>query len=170
MVALASALCIRYRARILDTAGRKAIADLRQHLFNHVQDLSFSFFDTRSAGKIMVRIINDVNSLMDLLTNGIVNVLIDCVTLLLLIALMFSVEWKLTLISMSTLPFLLLILFGLKRKMRKNWQTVRAKISNMNGYLHESLSGHARDPGPSPGKRSTPKSSPRPTRTSTSPG
>ena len=141
VVALASALCIRYRARILDTAGRKAIADLRQHLFNHVQDLSFSFFDTRSAGKIMVRIINDVNSLMDLLTNGIVNVLIDCVTLLLLIALMFSVEWKLTLISMSTLPFLLLILFGLKRKMRKNWQTVRAKISNMNGYLHESLSG-----------------------------
>ena len=141
VVALASALCIRYRARILDTAGRKAIADLRQHLFNHVQDLSFSFFDTRSAGKIMVRIINDVNSLMDLLPNGIVNVLIDCVTLLLLIALMFSVEWKLTLISMSTLPFLLLILFGLKRKMRKNWQTVRAKISNMNGYLHESLSG-----------------------------
>lgn len=134
-----------------------------------MQDLSFSFFDTRSAGKIMVRIINDVNSLMDLLTNGIVNVLIDCVTLLLLIALMFSVEWKLTLISMSTLPFLLLILFGLKRKMRKNWQTVRAKISNMNGYLHESLSG-MRVTRPSPGKRSTPKSSPRPTRTSTSPG
>jgi len=141
VVALTSGLCIRYRARILDAAGRKAIADLRQHLFNHVQDLSFSFFDTRSAGKIMVRIINDVNSLMDLLTNGIVNVLIDVVTLTLLIALMFSVDWKLTLISMSTLPFLMIILFGLKRKMRKNWQVVRAKISNMNGYLHESLSG-----------------------------
>ncbi len=141
VVALVSGLCIRYRARILDTAGRKAIADLRQHLFNHVQDLSFSFFDSRSAGKIMVRIINDVNSLMDLLTNGIVNVLIDCVTLILLVVLMFTVDWKLTLISMSTLPIMLLILFGLKRKMRKNWQTVRAKISNMNGYLHESLSG-----------------------------
>lgn len=139
--AIIGGVCIRYRARILDTAGRKAIADLRQDLFDHVHDLQFSFFDSRSAGKIMVRIINDVNSLNDLLTNGIVNVLIDCLTLVLLLVLMFTVNWKLTLISMSILPFLLLILFGLKRKMRKNWQVVRAKISNMNGYLHESLSG-----------------------------
>ena len=58
-----------------------------------------------------------------------------------LLTLMLVVNWKLTLISMSILPFLLLILFGLKRKMRRNWQVVRNKISNMNGYLHESLSG-----------------------------
>ena len=135
------ALCVRYRARIMDTAGRSAIADLRQTLFNHIQNLSFNFFDTRSAGKIMVRVINDVNSLNDLLTNGVVNVFIDCVTLVLLLVLMLFVNWKLTLISMSIVPFLLLILFGLKRKMRRNWQVVRSKISNMNGYLHESLSG-----------------------------
>ncbi len=139
--ALIGAVCMRYRARVMDTAGRSAIADLRQYLFNHIQDLSFNFFDTRSAGKIMVRVINDVNSLNDLLTNGIVNVFIDCVTIVLLLVLMLAVNWKLTLISLSILPFLLLILFGLKRKMRKNWQVVRNKISNMNGYLHESLSG-----------------------------
>ena len=141
LCAALGALCVRYRARIMDTAGRSAIADMRQTLFNHIQDLSFNFFDSRSAGKIMVRVINDVNSLNDLFTNGIVNVFIDCVTLVLLLTLMLAVNWKLTLISMCILPFLLLILFGLKRRMRKNWQTVRAKISNMNGYLHESLSG-----------------------------
>jgi len=141
LCAAVGALCTRYRARIMDTAGRSAIADLRQTLFNHIQNLSFNFFDTRSAGKIMVRVINDVNSLNDLLTNGVVNVFIDCVTLVLLLGLMLAVNWKLTLISMSIVPFLLLILFGLKRKMRRNWQVVRSKISNMNGYLHESLSG-----------------------------
>ena len=139
--AAVGSLCVRYRARIMDTAGRSAIADMREALFNHIQDLSFNFFDSRSAGKIMVRVINDINSLNDLFTNGIVNVFIDCVTLILLLVLMFVVNWKLTLISMCLLPFLLLILFGLKRKMRRNWQVVRNKTSNMNGYLHESLSG-----------------------------
>ena len=90
----------------------------------------------------MVRVINDVNSLNDLFTNGIVNVFIDCVTLVLLLTLMLVVNWKLTLTShvhppLSAVP----ILFGLKREMRRNWQVVRMKISNMNGYLHESLSG-----------------------------
>ncbi|MDR2514089.1 MAG: ABC transporter ATP-binding protein/permease [Christensenellaceae bacterium] len=141
LLSLVSAVCIRYRARILDTAGFKAIADLRQTLFNHVQDLPFSFFDSRSAGKIMVRIINDVNSLNGLLTDGIVNVVIDVITLVFLVAFMLATNWKLTLISFAILPFLLLLLFGLKRRIRVNWQNVRAKLSNMNGYLHESLAG-----------------------------
>ena len=72
--AAVGSICVRYRARIMDTAGRSAIADMRQTLFDHIQDLSFNFFDSRSAGKIMVRVINDVNSLNDLFTNGIVNV------------------------------------------------------------------------------------------------
>ena len=75
------ALCTRYRVRLMDTSGRSALAKLREDLFQHIQGLSFSFFDTRSAGKILVRVINDVNSLNDLFTNGIVNVLVDCMTL-----------------------------------------------------------------------------------------
>ena len=139
--AAVGSLCVRYRARIMDTAGRSAIADMREALFNHIQDLSFNFFDSRSAGKIMVRVINDINSLNDLFTNGIVNVLIDCFTLILLIVIMLAVNWKLTLIAMCILPFLLLILFKLKRKIRLRWQKVRVKTSSMNGYLHESLAG-----------------------------
>jgi ATP-binding cassette subfamily B protein len=143
MIALSSlgGVCMRYRVRIMEFVGRTAIAKLREDLFNHVQDLSFNFFDTRSAGKIMVRIINDVNSLNDLMTNGIVNVFIDCLTLVFLVVLMLVENWTLTLISLSITPFLILILFVLKRRMRRNWQAVRIKTSNMNGYLHESLSG-----------------------------
>ncbi|MGI6173727.1 MAG: ABC transporter ATP-binding protein [Christensenellales bacterium] len=143
MVAMTAcnALCTRKRIRLMDTAGRKALATLREDLFRHIQSLSFSFFDTRSAGKILVRVINDVNSLNDLFTNGIVNVLVDCLTLVFLLVIMLAVNWKLTLISMCILPVLVFLAFKVKREMRKRWQVVRMKRSAMNGYLHESLSG-----------------------------
>ncbi len=135
------ALCTRLRVRLMDYSGRRALAKLRQDLFDHIQTLSFSFFDTRSVGKIQVRVINDVNSLNDLFTNGIVNVLIEVFMLVTLLVIMLVVNWKLTLISMCIMPLLMLIMFRLKRMMRKRWQVVRMKTSNMNGYLHESLAG-----------------------------
>lgn len=143
MVALAifDALCTRGRIRLMETAGRKALATLREDLFHHIQTMSFSFFDTRSAGKILVRVINDVNALNALFTNGIVNVLIDCLVLVLLMVIMLAANWKLTLIGFSILPLLILLLFRYKNIMRHRWQVVRNKRSNMNGYLHESLSG-----------------------------
>ena len=141
LMAATIAICTRLRVRLMDYSGRRALATLRQDLFDHIQTLSFSFFDTRSAGKILVRVINDVNELNDLFTNGIVNVLIECFTLVLLLVIMFVVNWKLTLISMCIMPLLLFLMFRLKRQMRKRWQVVRMKTSNMNGYLHESLAG-----------------------------
>lgn len=141
VVALIGALCTRQRIRWMDHAGRKALATLREGLFHHIQGMSFSFFDTRSAGKLLVRVINDVNSLNDLFTNGIVNVLIECITMVMLLVIMLIVNWKLTLIAMCIIPLLMLILFKLKRVMRLRWQKVRLKTSTMNGYLHESLTG-----------------------------
>lgn len=141
LLAIVGALCTRHRIRLMDTAGRKALATLREDLFNHIQGLSFSFFDSRSPGKILVRVINDVNSLNDLFTNGIVNVLIDCFTLILLLVIMLCVNWQLTLLALCIIPVLFLIIFKIKREMRKRWQITRVKTSNMNGYLHESLSG-----------------------------
>ncbi|MBR3503238.1 MAG: ABC transporter ATP-binding protein [Clostridia bacterium] len=140
-MALVIAVCTRWRVRLMDYSGRRALATLRQDLFDHIQTLSFSFFDTRSVGKIQVRVINDVNSLNDLFTNGIVNVLIEIFMLITLLAIMLVVNWRLTLISMCIMPLLMLIMFKLKRQMRKRWQIVRMKTSNMNGYLHESLAG-----------------------------
>lgn len=141
VLAVITALCTRYRVRLMDTAGRKAIAKLREDLFHHIQGMSFSFFDTHSAGKLLVRVINDVNGLNDLFSNGIVSVLIDCFTLVVLLIIMLAVNWRLTLIAMCILPLLLFIIFKLKRLQRTRWIIVHRKASTLNGYLHESLTG-----------------------------
>ena len=141
VLAAVGALLTRARVKLMDYAGRKALAQLREDLFKHVQSLSFSFFDTHSAGKILVRVMNDVDALNDLFTNGIIDVLINAFTVIVLLVIMLVVNWKLTLIGLCILPILLLLMFGFKRRMSKNWQYVRSKRSNMNGYLHEALSG-----------------------------
>ncbi len=141
VLSVIGAVCLHYRVIMLDTIGRRAIAQLRQDLFDHIQGLSFSFFDSRSAGKIMVRVINDVNSLVNLFTNGIVQLLIDCFNLIIIFVLLMIVNAEVSLIGMTVLPFLIILLFSLKRRMRLNWQKVRVKTSTMNGYLHESLAG-----------------------------
>ncbi|MDR2656250.1 MAG: ABC transporter ATP-binding protein/permease [Oscillospiraceae bacterium] len=132
---------LRARVRITDFNGRKAIAQLRQDLFDYIQQLSFNFFDSRSAGKIMVRVINDVNSLNDLFSNGIINLVVDCMTLVLLIVIMLTVDWRLTLVSLCSLSILATLVTIIKRRMRRAWQALRVKTSTMNGYLHESLAG-----------------------------
>ncbi len=105
----------RTRIRIMHRAGRGAIAHLREDLFKHIQGLSFSFFDSRSAGKIMVRVINDVNSLIDLFTNGIVQVLVDCFNIVIILILLLVVNAKITFVAMSVLPFILFLMFKLRR-------------------------------------------------------
>lgn len=141
LTAAIGGVLLRWRVRITDLSGRKAIGKLRQDLFDYIQKLSFNFFDSRSAGKIMVRVINDVNSLNDLFSNGIINLLVDCMTLFLLIGIMLSVSWKLTLVSLGSLIILAVLILFIKSKMRVAWQRVRSKVSTMNGYLHESLAG-----------------------------
>jgi ATP-binding cassette subfamily B multidrug efflux pump len=136
-----SALCMRQRVRTMSQVGQKVLYRIRQDMFNHIQKLSFNFYDSRPAGKILVRIINDVNSLGNLLTNGILNVLVDFATLILIIVLMATMSLRLTMITLIALPFIFIVVFGLKRTIRHRWQTVRKKSSSMNAYLHESLAG-----------------------------
>ncbi len=136
-----AAFCTRQRIRWMDFAGRRAIAQLREDLFGHIQSMSFSFFDTRSAGKLLVRVTNDVNSLNDLFSNGIVNVIIEVLTLVFLLVIMLAVNLKLTLIALCILPVLAFGIFKLKRLVRLRWQKNSIKNSTMNGYLHETLTG-----------------------------
>jgi ATP-binding cassette, subfamily B, multidrug efflux pump len=129
------------RIRLTNWAGQKALYDLRQTLFQHVQTLSFKFFDSRPAGSILVRITNDVNALQDLFTNGIVSSLQDALTLIGIIAIMLTLNAPLALICFAFLPFVLMVTGKLRTKIRRGWQIVRVKQSRMTAHIAEAIQG-----------------------------
>lgn len=119
----------------------KIILEIRQELYIHIQKLSFSFFDNRPIGKILARVIGDVNSLQDLFSNSITNFIPEVLTLVCVTVIMFSMNVKLAIVSICILPFLGLTLFSVETFSRKRWQLYRQKRSNMNAYTHEDFSG-----------------------------
>ncbi|GAA0446924.1 MAG: ABC transporter ATP-binding protein [Bacillota bacterium] len=130
-----------YRIKWVNILGQNVIYDIRQHLFSHVQHLSHRFFDSRSAGSILVRIMNDINSLQELFTNGIINLLMDVVTLVGIIVILFVLSPKLALAIMIILPVMFYLTTKLRRTIRRSWQSVRIQQSRMNSHLNEGLQG-----------------------------
>lgn len=130
-----------YRIRWTNVMGQHVIFDLRSSLFKHIQQLSFRFFDKRPAGSVLVRITNDVNSLQDLLTNGVVNLLIDCVQLTGIVIILLTLNFKLGMAIMITVPLMFIISTSLRKRIRRAWQSVRLKQSRLNAHLNESIQG-----------------------------
>ncbi|WP_217585736.1 ABC transporter ATP-binding protein [Lentibacillus saliphilus] len=130
-----------YRIKWVNILGQNVIYDLRQHLFSHVQRLSHRFFDSRSAGSIIVRIMNDITSLQELFTNGIINLLMDIVTLISIIVILLVLSPKLALAVMVIIPIMFYISTKLRRKIRRSWQNVRIQQSRLNSHLNESIQG-----------------------------
>ncbi|ARI77646.1 ABC transporter ATP-binding protein [Halobacillus mangrovi] len=129
------------RIKYVNILGQNVIYDLRQHLFSHVQRLSHRFFDSRSAGSILVRIMNDINSLQELFTNGIINLLMDIVMLTGIIVILLALSPKLALAIMIIMPIMFYISTKLRRNIRRSWQDVRIQQSRLNSHLNESIQG-----------------------------
>ncbi|MFW6295527.1 MAG: ABC transporter transmembrane domain-containing protein, partial [Halanaerobium sp.] len=134
-------LAVRFRVLIMSKVGHKVVRNIRQDLFQHIQKLSFSYFDSIPAGKIIVRVMNNVNSLQNLLENGLINIITDTFRFLAILIIMLNLDLRLTLISITVMPVLIFIIFLLKKKIRVGWRRVQKKRSNMNAYIHESLTG-----------------------------
>ncbi len=130
-----------FRIKTVNVLGQRTIHDLRKQLFTHVQYLSHDFFDKRSAGSILVRILNDVNSLQELFTNGIINILMDAFMLIAIIVILFTLSPQLALAVLVILPLMFYISTKLRRDIRKTWQNVRLVRSRLNSHLNESLQG-----------------------------
>ncbi|GAA0374852.1 ABC transporter ATP-binding protein [Bacillus horti] len=130
-----------FRIRWMNILGQNVIYDLRQHLFSHIQRLSHRFFDQRSAGSVLVRVTNDINSMQDLFTNGVINLLMDMIMLVGIIVILFILSPSLTVAIMVILPLMFFISTGLRRRIRRSWQTVRLKQSLLNSHLNESIQG-----------------------------
>ncbi|NMA83966.1 MAG: ABC transporter ATP-binding protein [Epulopiscium sp.] len=132
---------MRYRIRTMSYIGQNIVYKIREDLFVHLQSLPFTYYDSRPHGKILVRVVNYVNSLSDLLSNGLVNLVTDLFSLIVIIGFMFFIDVKLTVLCLLGLPFLGLAIFILRNAHRKSWQAISAKQSNLNAYIHESIEG-----------------------------
>ncbi|MEG1257201.1 ABC transporter ATP-binding protein [Clostridium sp.] len=114
---------------------------IRQELYEHIQKLSFSFFDDRPVGKILARVVGDVNSLSELFNKSVTTLIPQALTMVSVGVIIFSMNAKLALVSILTLPVLFAALFIIQTQSRKRWQNFRQKRSNLNGFTHEAFSG-----------------------------
>ena len=129
------------RSRIMAHVSQQIIFDIRSDLFAHLQRLPFSYYDSRPAGKILVRVINYVNSVSDILSNGIINMILEIVNLIFIVIFMYSTEPTLATVIVAGLPFFVGLILLIKPRQRKAWQSQSNKNSNYNAYLAESIDG-----------------------------
>lgn len=139
--AIYSGISLRFKVKTMTNVGQSIIYAIREDIFCHLQELPFAYYDDRPHGKIQVRVVNYVNSLSDLLSNGIVNTITDICNLFFILICMFFYDVKLTLICMCGLPFLALVIGFIKNRQHRAWQIQSNKQSNLTAYIAESING-----------------------------
>ncbi len=141
VIALYTCVSLRIKIKLMTQIGQDIVHSIRYDIFEHLQELPFSYYDERPHGKIQVRVVNYVNNLSDLLSNGIINTITDLCNLFFIIAFMLSINVQLTLVCLCGLPVLIVVIIALKKKQRKAWQIQSNKQSNLNAYIAESING-----------------------------
>ena len=136
-----SSICMKYKIKTMTFVGQSVVKNIRSDLFNHLQKLPFSYYDSRPHGKILVRVVNYVNSLSDLLSNGLINLLTDLFSIFVIVGFMVFISPKLTLVCMIGMPILALVVALLAKVQRITTQRYSNKQSNLNAYIQESISG-----------------------------
>ncbi|MDF2594719.1 MAG: multidrug transporter ATP-binding protein [Clostridia bacterium] len=134
-------LLSKIRFQMVAKITNTMLVDIRAELYTHIQKLSFSFFDSRPVGKILARVIGDVNALQNLFSQGIQSLVPELLTLLFSAVFMFLLNVKLALACVLLLPFLSMAMFYIELSSRKRWDIQRKKRSNLNAFTHENFSG-----------------------------
>lgn len=132
---------VRVRIYVMSKISNEILLKIRQEMYEHIQTLSFSFFDGRPSGKILARITGDVNSLKEVLTKAVTTLIPEAITVIGVLVIMLVKDWKLALASLCSLPILAVGIFTIQRINHKRWQVVRKKASNLNAYVHEDVAG-----------------------------
>ena len=134
-------LLVKIRMYIMAKVSNEVLLTIREELYTHIQTLSFQFFDSRPTGKILARIIGDVNSLKEVLSNSVTTLIPDFITILSVVGIMFVKNWRLAAAALSSLPLMILGVAFVQSKSHIRWQIHRKKGSNMNAFVHEDISG-----------------------------
>ena len=132
---------VKLRMVMVAKMANQVLLEIREELYVHIQKLSFHFFDSRPTGKILARVIGDVNSLKEVLSDSVTTLIPDFCTIIGVMAIMMILNFRLALAALITLPFLAGGMYIIQTFSHKRWQLVRKKNSNVNAFVHEKLSG-----------------------------
>lgn len=143
LLGLVYMLFVKLRMYMMNKVANKILLDIREELYEHIQKLSFTFFDSRPTGKILARIIGDVNSLKDVMANTITNLIPNFITVFGVVFIMLVKDWKLALGTLCSMPLMIIAIFWIRSMTHTRWADMRKKASNLNAYVHEDIAGIA---------------------------
>ncbi len=141
VVLLAETFLRYYFNFITGWLGQSVIKKLRTHIFSHITQLRLSFFDKTPIGTITTRTINDVETINDIFSEGIITIIADLLTIITIIGIMAYTDWKLTLVSLATFPLIIYSTYVFKEKINESFTRVRNQVAKLNAFLQEHITG-----------------------------
>src|SRR6476661_8228111 len=126
---------------VLQMTGQRIMFDMRMQIYQHLQRLDVQFYDRNPVGRLMTRVTTDVDVINDLFTSGVVSIFGDVFTLLGIMVVMLSMNWRLALVAFAVLPLIFLVTQWFRRNVRESYRTVRRLIARINAYLQEHITG-----------------------------
>ena len=130
-----------YHTYLSGWIGQNIVRDLRIKLYSHIQKLRLKFFDNTPIGKIITRNISDIETIAEVFGQGLASIIGDLLQLVGILIIMFLINWKLTLITLSTFPLLLLVTYIFKEKVKVSFNNVREAVANLNSFVQEHIVG-----------------------------
>jgi ATP-binding cassette subfamily B protein len=127
----------------MQLVGQQVMYDMRKQLFAHLQRLQMSFFDRNPVGRLVTRVTTDVDVLNDLFASGVVAIFGDVFSLFAIVVVMLKMNWKLSLLTFSVLPIIVLVTAAFRRAVRESYRRIRVAIARINAYLQEHITGMA---------------------------
>src|SRR5213082_592988 len=139
LIAAVSAVSTYAEKYLTTSVGQRVMHDLRLTLYNHIQRLSLSFFAEQKTGDLIVRMTSDIDAVQDFVSSALLGILVNCLTLLGMLGVMFYLDWRFTLISLSVAPALFLVVYSYTRRIKTNARMVKKKEGEIASVVQESL-------------------------------
>lgn len=121
--------------------GQNVIMDMRTQLYKHIVNFRLTYFDTNAIGTLITRTISDIQTIADVFSQGFLEILGDILKLLVITVVMFSNDWRLSLVSLSTIPVLLIATYIFKNAIKNSFQDVRTQVARLNAFVQEHITG-----------------------------
>jgi ATP-binding cassette subfamily B multidrug efflux pump len=132
-----------YQTYSTNALGQSVIRDLRKDVFNHIMSLQLKYFDRTPIGMLITRTVSDLETIADIFSEGLISIVGDLLLVLAIIILMMVRDWKLALITLIPMPFLILSTYIFKEAIKSSFQEVRTQVAHLNTFLAEHISGNS---------------------------